>query len=56
VNIQSERAWSRIDPSFLRMTVVLKDVMGRERRIFFALVIADFYSEEDSSFLPMTSL
>jgi hypothetical protein len=33
----------------------LKDVCHpEERRIFFALLIADFYSEEDSSFLPMT--
>jgi hypothetical protein len=29
-------------------------VILEERRIFFALLIADFYGEEDSSFLRMT--
>ncbi|WP_255496157.1 hypothetical protein [Mucilaginibacter sp. FT3.2] len=36
------------------MTYFRNDYYPEVRRIFFALLIADFYSEEDSSFLRMT--
>jgi hypothetical protein len=36
------------------MTYYKNDWHPEERGIFFALLITDFYSEEDSSFLRMT--